>query len=119
MHPSSGQSAIFVMPSGQGMSGHGCASARAQRTKNKGKSFIRVRFMRRLYHFVIAMWSAKEAESRAYEKDNSPIKIFDEPVACAACVHAHSTCVRLLYVFAASASRLPRCLLNELQHRPR
>jgi hypothetical protein len=26
------------------------------------------------YHFVIAMWRAKEAESRAYENDNSPIK---------------------------------------------
>src|SRR5205809_909584 len=33
------------MPSGQSVSGHGCASARAQRTKNNGESIIRVRFM--------------------------------------------------------------------------
>ena len=34
--------------------------------------------------FVIAMWRAKEAESRAYENHNSPIEIFDEALGFAA-----------------------------------
>jgi len=53
-----------------------------------------------------------------YESDNSPIKTFDELLSLAAAFAAHSTCHRLLCAFAASASDLSRCVLNERQHRP-
>jgi hypothetical protein len=50
------------MFSGQGVVTQG-GSAGAQKTNNKRKSIGRIRFMAGSYHFVIAVWRAKEAES--------------------------------------------------------
>jgi hypothetical protein len=49
------------MLSGQGVVTQG-GSASAQKTNNKGKSIGRIRFMAGSYHFVVALWSAKEAD---------------------------------------------------------
>jgi hypothetical protein len=52
------------MPSGQDRSGQGCCGlAGAQKTNNKSKSIGRIRFMAGSYHFVIAVWRTKRAES--------------------------------------------------------
>jgi hypothetical protein len=76
-------------------------------------------FRDRSYHFVIAVWRVKTAESRAYENDNSPIKTFDNLRALSARFAAHSTRRCLFCGFADSASGLPGRLLNEPKYRPR
>jgi len=70
------------------------------------------------HHFVIAVWNAKEAESRVNENDNSFIKTFDQSRAFPARFAAHSSRNRLLCAFAASASRMSRWL-RRLKHIPR
>ena len=55
--------------------------------------------------FVIVMWRANKAESRAYENDNSPINKFSEPLARPACVHSHSVRARLLCACAVGLGR--------------
>src|SRR6266576_3177495 len=71
------------------------------------------------YHFVVAVWRAKEAESRAYENDNSPVGKFYEPLTLPVPLAAHSTDPRVLCACAGSASDLPARLLNERQYRAR
>src|SRR5438477_2229071 len=71
------------------------------------------------YHFVIAMWRGKGAESEHDGNDTSPTKTFDEPHALPARSVSHSARPRLFCAFAASASGLSRRLLNEPKHSPR
>src|ERR1044071_714607 len=62
-------------------------------TANKGSIGNRVRCPRhrdRSYQFVIVMWRAKEAESPAYENDNSAIQKFDKPLIFPARFTAHN-----------------------------
>jgi hypothetical protein len=42
---------------------------------------LTVRQARRSYHFVVAGWKTKKAESREHENDNFPINQFNEPLA--------------------------------------
>src|ERR1044072_8011101 len=61
-------------------------------------------------HFGVAMRSAKEAESQAYENHTSPVKIFDARLAFQVRLAAHSIRPRLLCSLTASASDLSRGL---------
>src|SRR5947207_12407031 len=64
------------------------------------------------YHFVIAVWRAREAKSAHYENDNSPVRTFNESRSSPACF-GDSTRSRLLCACAGSACDLPRRLLDQ------
>jgi hypothetical protein len=110
---------MLLIAFGQGLSWQ---SPSAEKTNANRKTVVKIAFTTiasaGLYHFAVAMWRTKTAESGAYENDNSPIKQFDEALVFAG-VPSHSIRARLLCAFAASASGLPRRLLNEPKHRPR
>src|SRR5215471_19848569 len=71
--------------------------------------------MRAFSHFATESQNGRIL--RIHENNTSPIETFDEPLPLPARITAHSNHPCLFYPCAASASDLPRCLLEQRQHR--